>query len=45
MLKSSFSDYSDAFIPVTGTITAIGAGADAVSIAADRNNQQAIIKK
>ena len=45
MLKSSFSDYSDAFILVTGTITAIGAGADAVSIAADRNNQQAIIKK
>ena len=31
MLKSSLSDYSDAYILVKGTITIAGAGADAAA--------------
>ena len=44
MLKSSLGDHSDACILVSGTITVIGAVADAAAIAADRNNKQAIFK-
>ena len=43
-LKSSLCDYSDAYILVSGTITVVGAGADDVARAADRNNKQAIFK-
>ena len=42
MLKSSLCDHIDACILVSGTITVIGAGADAAAIAA--NNKQAIFK-
>ena len=45
MLKSSSCDYSDAYILVSGTITVVGAGADAATIASDKNNKQAIFKK
>ena len=41
MLKSGLCDYSHAYILVTRTITVVGAGANAVAIAADRNNKQA----
>ena len=33
MLKSSFCDYADVYILVSGTITIVGAGADEAAIA------------
>ena len=45
MLKSSSCDYSDAYILASRTITVAGAGADAETIASDKNNKQAISKK
>ena len=44
MLKSKFCDYSDAYILVSGTLTAVGAGTDTAAIATDRNDKQAIYK-
>ena len=44
MLKSGLCDYNDAYILVSGTITVVGAGANAATIATDRNNKQAILK-
>ena len=41
MLKSSLCDYSDAYIPVSGTITVVEAGEDTAAIATDRNNKRA----
>ena len=40
MLKSSLCDYSDAYIPVPGTITITRAGAYAVARQADKRNKQ-----
>ena len=44
MLKASLCDYSDAYIPASGTITVVGRGADDAARAADRTNKQAIYK-
>ena len=44
MLKSGLCDYRDAYILVSGTITVVGAGADVVAIAADRDNKQVLFK-
>ena len=44
MLKPSLYDYSDVYLLVKGTITVVGQGADAVAIAANRNNKQVIFK-
>ena len=38
VLKSSLCDYSDPYILVSGTITVVGAKAEAAAIAAGRNN-------
>ena len=40
MLKSSLCDYSHAYIPVSRTITVVGAGADDAAIAADRRKKK-----
>ena len=40
MIKPSLYDYSDVYLLVKGTITVVGQGADAVAIAANRNNKQ-----
>ena len=39
MLKSSFCDYSDAYILVKGRITIMGAGADALARQADERDK------
>ena len=44
MLKSSFCDYSDAYILVKGTITIAGAGADAAARQADERDKGVIFK-
>ena len=44
MIKPSLYDYSDVYLLVKGTITVVGQGADAVAIAANRNNKQVIFK-
>ena len=44
MLMSKLCDYSDAYILVKGTVTIVGAGADAAAQAADRNNKQIMFK-
>ena len=44
MLRSNLCDYADWYIPVKGTITIIGAGADAVSRQADESNKSVIFK-
>ena len=44
MLKSSFSDYSDAYILVKGKITITGAGADAAARQADERDKGAAFK-
>ena len=44
MLKSSLCDYSDAHIPVKGTITITGAGADAAARKADERNKGVAFK-
>ena len=44
MLKSSLCGYSDAYILVRGTITAVGAGTDDEAKVAYRNNKQVIFK-
>ena len=44
MLTSILCDISDAYIVVSGTITVVGAVADAAAIAADKNNKKAIFK-
>ena len=44
MLKSSLSDYSDAYITAKETITVAGQWADAAAIAADRNDKEVIFK-
>ena len=44
MLKSSLCDYSDAYIPVKGTITIAGAGNDAAARQADERNKGVIFK-
>ena len=43
-LKSSLCDYSDVYILVKGTITIIGAGADAAAWHTDERNQDVIVK-
>ena len=40
MLKSSLSDYIDAYILVKGTITVVEKGGDAAATTPDRNNKQ-----
>ena len=44
MIKSSLSDYSFAYILVSGTITVVGAGADDSTIATDRNIKKEVFK-
>ena len=44
MLKSSFSDYSDAYILVSGTITITGEGADNTAKKLDERNKGFIFK-
>ena len=44
MCKSSICDYSDVYIFVKWTIIVVGHGADAAAIAADRNDNQVILK-
>ena len=44
MLKSSLSDYSDAYILLKGTITVTGEGADAAIKQADERNKGIIFK-
>ena len=44
MLRSGVSDYSDAYILVTGIITNEGAGADDAAKQADKKNKGAIFK-
>ena len=45
MFKSSFCDYSDAYVLVEERITITGAGADATARKADERNKRAIFKK
>ena len=44
MLKSSASDYSDAYILVKGTITVAGKEVDVTATATDRNEKQVIFR-
>ena len=44
MLKSKLSDYSDAYLFLSRTITIVGSGADDAARAADKNSKQAILK-
>ena len=44
MLKSSFCDYSDAYIVVNGTSTITGAGDDTAARQADERNKEVIFK-
>ena len=44
MVKSRLCHYCDAYIPVSRTITAFGAGSDQVAQAADTNEKQAIFR-
>ena len=44
MLKSSLCNYSDAYILVSRSITAAGAGATDATITGDRNNKQVKFK-
>ena len=44
MLKSILCDYSHAYIPVSGTNTIVGAGADEAPKTADRYKKQPIFK-
>ena len=44
LLKSSFRDYSDAYIPVKGDVTIIGAWATNARRTTNRNNKQVISK-
>ena len=44
MLRSSLCDYSDAYIPVSGTITITGAGADDAAKRLDERNKSVIFK-
>ena len=44
MLKSNLSDYADAYILVTGTITITGAGDDDASKRLDKRNKSVIFK-
>ena len=44
MLKSSLCDYSDAYIPVKGTITITGAGADTAARQADERDKGVAFK-
>ena len=44
MLKSSLYDYSNAYIPLSGKITAVGAETDAAAIAPVKNDKKAIFK-
>ena len=44
ILKSSLCDYSDAYILVKGTITIMGAGADAAARQADERDKGVIFK-
>ena len=39
MLNSSLSDYVDAYMLVSGTLTFVGAGPDATAKATDRNDK------
>ena len=45
MLELSLCDYSDPYTLVKGTITVIGQGADAATIAADIKNKQIVCRK
>ena len=44
MLRSNLCNYADSYIPFKGTITIIGAGADAASRQADESNKSVIFK-
>ena len=44
MVKSRLCHYCDAYILVSRTITAVGAGSDQVAKAADGNKKQVIFK-
>ena len=44
ILTSSIWDYSDVYILLEGRITVVWQGADAVSIAADRNDKEIVFK-
>ena len=44
MLKSRLCDYSDAYILVKGTITIVGAGADAAARQADERDKGVVVK-
>ena len=44
MLRSSFCDYSDAYIFVSGTITITGAGPDDAARQADKRDKGVIFK-
>ena len=44
MIKSSFCNYSDAYIIVSGTITIVEAGEDDAARATVRNKKQAIFE-
>ena len=44
MVKSNLCDFSDTYILVKGTITAVGAGATPEAIQEDENNKQAMFK-
>ena len=45
MLKSIVCDYNDAYILLKVTFSVVGQRADAVAIAADRNNEELVFKK
>ena len=44
MLNASLCDYSDEYILAKGRITVVGQGADAASIAVDRNDKEVVFK-
>ena len=44
VLKSSLCGYSDRYIPVKETMTVVGQGADAATIAIDGNNEEVTLK-